>query len=125
MVNQGPIPEGTYWINPQKIIYGLPRGSLMDFLNTHARNTIFGKSGKFPGGTRSWGIGRVDINPAQIDVGGVKRGDFSIHGGDVPGSAGCIDITGQDKNFFDFLEKHRTSQDSIPIFVKYPKEEIE
>lgn len=63
----------------------------------------------------------MEINPKQVDVGGVKRGNFTIHGGLTHGSRGCIDITENDGNFFDLLEKHRGNQDSVPIFIEYPK----
>ncbi len=118
MVDQGPIPEGTYWINPQKIMK-LKDTSLWDKAKGLARK------GTFPGGSESWGVGKVEIYPQQIEVGGVKRGNFTIHGGDLAGSKGCIDLLDREKNFFDFLEKHRASQDSIPIFVQYPPTDAE
>lgn len=73
------------------------------------------------GGIPAWGAGHVSINPNKIDVDGIKRDNFTIHGGWDAESGGCIDLTDQDERFFKFLEKHRNTQDSIPIFVKYPK----
>lgn len=112
--NEGPIPEGNYWINPQKIIRRKDAG-LLDIGNR------IDNLGKFPGGEDSWGRGKIEINPREVNVDGIKRDNFTIHGGKTPGSKGCIDLTKYDNQFFDFLEKHRKDQDSIPIFVKYPK----
>lgn len=122
--DEGPLPEGTYWINPQKIIKSPDAWSFENVGNIAAGiiNTISKeKVGSMPGGRPAWGEGHVQINPTKVVVDGVKRGGFTIHGGSTPGSVGCIDLTENDGNFFDFLEKHRGDQDSIPIFVKYPK----
>lgn len=119
----GPIPEGTYWINPQKINKSPDAWSLENIGNIGAAivNKISKrKYGSMPGGRPAWGEGHVQINPTEVEVDGVKRGGFTIHGGNTPGSSGCIDLTENDGNFFDFLEKHRGNQDSVPIFVEYP-----
>lgn len=50
--NQGPIPEGTYWINPQKIIQAPSKGSIKDILNILGNNPIR-KYSNFPGGSIS------------------------------------------------------------------------
>jgi hypothetical protein len=109
---QGPIPEGEYHINPQEIQYTNDR-STYDKL----KGVVGG--GTFKGGTTSWGIGRVWIYPSQVVINGVVRSDFSIHGGSESGSAGCIDLTGNDIKFFEELMKHRGSSTKIPLIVKY------
>jgi len=57
--------------------------------------------GRFPGGTIAWGSERVDISPVGTNPFEVRvRYGFTIHGGAVPGSAGCIDLTTYDRAFF-------------------------
>lgn len=46
----------------------------------------------FPGGSVAWGTHRVWLKP-QAGTETFGRSDFSIHGGTVPGSLGCIDLT--------------------------------
>jgi hypothetical protein len=110
--NQGPIPEGEYHINPQEIQYTADRSTYDKFKG------IFG-GGTFKGGTVTWGIGRVWIYPQQVTVKGIIRDNFSIHGGAEPGSAGCIDLTSNDKDFFDRLTQYRGDIKKIPLTVKY------
>lgn len=54
----------------------------------------------WPGGESSWGKSGVWLIPIEVtEIHG--RSDFSIHGGDTPDSAGCIDHTsdiGSNKN---------------------------
>lgn len=52
---------------------------------------FFGR-GEWPGGIRSWGKVRTWIY-ANEDTKTYGRSGFSIHGGSMPGSAGCIDLT--------------------------------
>ena len=114
MVGEGPLPEGQYWINPQKI---------NRIAETSLVNRAYGVVGRglFPGGKNSWGEGRIDILPKEVVVDGVKRNGFTIHGGKNPGSAGCIDLVDNDSDFFKFVEKYRGKQDSIPLSVKYKR----
>jgi len=110
--DQGPIPEGEYYINPQKIQYTDKRTTYDKLKGNIGRGT-------FKGGTTAWGIGRVWIYPQQVNVDGVIRDNFSIHGGAEPGSAGCIDLTNNDRNFFDELTQYRGNIEKIPLTVKY------
>ncbi len=122
----GPIPEGLYSINPQKIqsIMG-KKDRLTNF--DAAKNVglgVFGK-GSWPGGTYSWGYDRVWIEPASVTVIDPKTGNpvirtnMSIHGGAVPGSAGCIDLH---KNAEAFFSKLKQSKESfIRLNVLYSK----
>lgn len=112
MVNQGPIPEGEYWINPQEIL------RIEDTSFWNQLKGMFGR-GYFPGGKYSWGEGKINIYPYKVDVDGVERGNFTVHGGEDPGSAGCIDLMGNDVDFFKFIEKYRGELDRIPITVSY------
>ncbi len=108
----GPIPEGEYYINPQEIQYTDDRG-LVDEL----KGIVGG--GTFPGGEGSWGSARVWIKPDPVTVGGTVRGGFTIHGGSVPGSAGCIDLVEQEDEFFDKLVEYRGDMDKIELTVDY------
>jgi RHS repeat-associated protein len=104
---EGPIPAGNYSINPQKIQRWLDQ-SLMQ-----KAASIFGK-GTWPGGTYSWGAARVWIESGGDET----RGNFSIHGGFIPGSAGCIDLVNGDRNFFNALQNYNYLN-NIPLIVKY------
>jgi Protein of unknown function (DUF2778) len=98
--NKGPIPEGTYWIKP-------------DELWENAWYKL--------GSTDSWGNYRITIHPFTTTE-TYKRGGFFIHGGSVPGSIGCIDLTTEIDQFVKDLKVelggHETCQ--IHLFVVYP-----
>ncbi|MBC9795227.1 PAAR-like protein [Sinomicrobium weinanense] len=110
--NVGPIPEGEYYINPQEIQYTDDRG-FIDGL----KGVVGG--GTFPGGERSWGSARVWIKPDPVTVEGTVRGGFTIHGGSVPGSAGCIDLVEQEDEFFEKLAAYGEDMDRIELTVDY------
>ena len=44
------------------------------------------------------------------------RGNFYIHGGNEPGSEGCIDLTNKNQNFHTFLRLYKRD---IKLIVKY------
>ncbi len=99
--NFGPIPEGDYFVNPNKIDYYNwwdPRDR--DWRGSNARD--------------SWGNARVPIEKAPSNT--TTRGGCFIHGGKNPGSYGCIDLTCQEKPFFDVLERYNKP---LPLTVKY------
>ncbi|MDR2694021.1 MAG: DUF2778 domain-containing protein [Chitinispirillales bacterium] len=111
----GPIPEGKYYINPKKIQY------YRDISWSAKRMALIGR-GPFPWGETAWGIGRVWIyrDSGTVDmVGGVFRDNFSIHGGTRPGSGGCIDLTRNDKCFFEKLTKYGDNIEKVPLIVRY------
>ena len=63
------------------------------------------KIAEWPGGERGWGKHRVWLEPSkETDTFG--RGGFSIHGGDVPGSAGCIDLTSGMPGFAEWFKNN-------------------
>ncbi len=86
----GPIPEGEYFINGVQSI--------------STRDRYLGEIGLggWPGGVDSWGEQRAWIYPLKETV-TYGRGGFSIHGGEEPGSAGCIDLTVYSNQFFNDL----------------------
>lgn len=106
---EGPIPDGLYKINPQKT---------QKFDDLDVANKIvstLGIGGSFKGGTFAWGEERVWIYPKAITVFDpvtgkpVVRNNFSIHGGSIPGSAGCIDLHKNAPAFFKKLSRSKSS----------------
>lgn len=123
----GPIPEGAYSINPQEV----QRPTLKDDLVSAANNVADALSkdpdrepfGKYPGGRESWGDCRIFIQTPAGQKAKTGREKFFIHGGDVPGSAGCIDLLHNDKKFCGFIEKYRgKNQRKVPLTVAYPED---
>ena len=90
----GPIPEGSwsFSLNDTQML------SWVDsFLGVFSGVGI--KVGAWPGSTFSWGNMRVFLDPVSgTDAYG--RSGFSIHGGYEYGSAGCIDLGGNEIDFF-------------------------
>jgi RHS repeat-associated protein len=107
--NVGPIPEGQYYFNPAMI-------QNFDELTIHQQAGSFARRGQWPGGTIAWGRQRVELRPDR-STNTYGRGGFFIHGGLVPGSAGCIDLCGQAGSFFSAVPDIGTE---IPVFVNYP-----
>lgn len=74
---------------------------------------------RWPGGARSWGTERVWADPTKTTVeSGLTFGrkDMAIHGGEIPGSAGCIDLTQQ---MVDFAKKFRHMGVDLKLYVDY------
>ena len=115
--NIGPIPEGDYSINPQKI-QSFDNISLLDKIISTT-----GLGGSFKGGKIAWGNDRVWIEPSKVEVRNPKNGNtiirtnFSIHGGVTPGSAGCIDLHKNADNFFNVLKTSESNK--IKLRVNY------
>lgn len=92
--NQGPIPPGRYTLNPDEIS---PTNWMRQFLDP-----------------RDWGEYRVPLHPdSNTDT--LGRTGFMLHGGKVPGSAGCIDVGGGDGVLFPDLRRVKS-----PISVIVP-----
>ncbi|MFI3320946.1 MAG: DUF2778 domain-containing protein [Rikenellaceae bacterium] len=122
----GPLPEGSYYINPQKIQRYNP--SVLENTIDHIGGALGQihpklKRGTRPGGTTSWGNGLIDIYPNEVEVDyngkKIKRDKFTIHGGTEPGSAGCIDLLDNDEEFFDFIDTNKGNLDSVALKVDY------
>ena len=112
---EGPTPEGEYLIYPSEI---QSYGNLSRF---QALLSLIGR-GQFPGGAYAWGNDRIPLYPKKVKVvtaNGtiVERSDMFIHGGSVPGSAGCIDLHLNADAFFTQLK--RSKSNSIPVIVNY------
>ena len=117
--NKGPIPEGTYYADQaqrQNInLSDAGIGTAVGILNNIG---IPINKGAWKGGPIAWGLRRVWLRPDK-NTNTYGRDGFTIHGGWSKGSAGCIDIPGQTKQLSNFLDN---CQDSVPVYVKYPKE---
>jgi Protein of unknown function (DUF2778) len=102
--NQGPIPAGDYWIQPSQL-----------WENNWLKNLVVAPRS-------AWGNFRLTIHPYPTTQ-THGRGGFFIHGGNVPGSAGCIDLT----LHIDRFVKHLTAnlgglpECYIPLTVRYPQ----
>ncbi len=88
---QGPIPLGTYTANPAQISEG---GWLRNLLG-------------------DWGKFRVPLAP-DPSTQTFNRSNFFLHGGDKPGSAGCIDVGHSDTDLFSHL---RNAPGIVPVVV--------
>lgn len=95
----GPIPAGIYWINPSEMW-------------TNSWHSVAPRS--------AWGNYRITIHPFTTTE-TFSRGGFFIHGGDTPGSAGCIDLTNHMDDFTnDLLKELGAAQNcQIHLAVKY------
>jgi hypothetical protein len=108
-VDHGPLPQGSY----RAKVSDLQR--LEDTNAWEQTKGIFG-GGPWPGGSRSWGKYRFWLAPDEKNrIFG--RDNFSIHGGSVPGSAGCIDLTSEMDDFVDLMQA--LGQDEMDVRVDY------
>lgn len=95
--NYGPIPEGDYSVDPNKVNYDR-----------------WWKWGW--GNSDDWGTVRTPIDPKSgTNTGG--RDEMYIHGGRRPGSIGCIDLTGHNDHFHDWLKRQ---SGPVDLTVDYP-----
>jgi hypothetical protein len=117
----GPIPEGVWTVDPRESenrydhdpyvlipTMGYPAGPGVPS-PSHPLWYWVEKQG------RAWGNYRGEIRP----VNGTKtfgRDGFFIHGGDRPGSAGCIDLTADNDDFFKFF---RQLNKKLILIVRY------
>lgn len=115
--DEGAIPSGLYSIDPQKI------QNYSDLGIGQKVASLLGR-GNFPGGKYAWGENRVWISPASVRVTNPKTGksvirtNLSIHGGAVPGSAGCIDLHRNSPAFFNQLLQSKSSFIRLNVLYK-------
>lgn len=91
--DKGPIPEGTYTFR---------HSEMTTFSSNEQRKMSLAKPGEYvdPKGLDlhgDWGAGRVALKPTKIEPSKfcgntAARSGFYLHGGNMPGSSGCIDI---------------------------------
>ncbi len=108
-LNKGPIPEGI-WKAKQNRYQNINDDTLIGRI----KNSLGG--GLWPGGEKAWGEHRVWLDP-QTDTDTKGRTGFSIHGGAIAGSAGCIDLT---KCMPDFASDFKAYGDDLELHVFYP-----
>jgi hypothetical protein len=99
---KGPIPAGEYWIQPSQM-----------WENNWFKNLV-----RTP--RSAWGNFRLTIHPyPSTETYG--RGGFFIHGGSIPGSAGCIDLTVHIDKFVKQIENELKGLPEcyIPLTVRY------
>lgn len=135
--DEGPIPEGVHEIDLNSIFKKQDR-SRKDIIGTYSPalakfydptlGKVVGKFfprlrtakiGRYPGGEFAWGEGRVDVNLEPEVAARTKRSGITIHGGSEPGSAGCIDLVHNDKEFFKILDRIPKKYQKIPLIVDY------
>jgi RHS repeat-associated protein len=97
--NRGPLPEGNYTIDPSQI------STVRSFGHYLARNAL-----------GDWRFNRVGIQPAA-GTNTFGRSGFMLHGGDTPGSAGCIDVGIGELRLFPLLAQLKGR---VPLIVDYP-----
>ena len=130
LANEGPVPEGTYYITPlssnkdDAIQYWEKLDNVQHFKASIAM-------GSWPGGKKSWGSVRIPILPKSITLldenKEIKRKNFFIHGGEKAGSRGCIDLCENDMQFFEILLSYIElikSENKIPLIIKYKQKNI-
>lgn len=113
-----PIPNGNYWIDPDRThklewFDDLSKKVLYDAVNLRRPGT------GLLGHQSAWGNYRIPIEQEAAQQQKTRRGNFFIHGGDVPGSAGCIDV-GKEMDVFVGALKQEVkwaNQKRIPLYV--------
>ena len=105
---KGPLPEGE-WTVAQGQYQQMPERNWVEKLANGVGR------GAWPGGEGSWGKHRIWLTP-KPGTQTYGRSGFSIHGGDVPGSAGCIDLTDQLEGFIHMFREYGQDMD---LTVKY------
>ena len=106
--DKGPIPEGL-WEVRQSEYQRMPDRGIAEALLAEVGGSAW------PWGESAWGQHRIWLHPAP-GTNTLNRSGFSIHGGDEPGSAGCIDLT---SNMPYFVERFRTYGRDLRLRVKY------
>lgn len=100
--NHGPIPEGDYWVQPSEV----QENAWYRLKNPQA----------------AWGEFWLTIHPYP-ETNTYERGRFFIHGGSVPGSIGCIDLSTHIGQFIESLNSAlgKSKNCYIPLSVRYLK----
>lgn len=107
----GPIPEGDYLLG-QGTGEDYNNKEEMSFWNEYIR----GRSPWYKNPV-AWGKSRIPIRslPTTNTFG---RHSMYVHGGNVPGSAGCIDLTYANDDFYNDFKNYNGT---LPLKVKYKK----
>lgn len=106
--DKGPIPQGSYDVRQSEYQKMPDRGVFEQIAGELGRTA-------WPGGESSWGKHRIWLHPRD-GTNTYGRSGFSIHGGDDPGSAGCVDLT---THISDFVSKFRSHGKDLILWVQY------
>jgi hypothetical protein len=101
VADKGPIPSGEYYVDYSRV-------------TEHSKLEWYRQMSKYR--QCDWGNYFVRIKPNKVSNG---RSGFTIHGGEIPGSAGCIDLHKNNDNFFGYM-LNKTKK-LMPLFVQYDK----
>jgi RHS repeat-associated protein len=113
--DKGPIPAGTYWIDPTKV----QSATTNPYLLLRYRHQYYPSDSAILIDT-DWGERRVLLQPdATTDTLGRSRFGFFLHGGTYIGSAGCIDIGHNDKRVLDALAAQKTKVKVVVIYLNW------
>ena len=109
--DKGPIPAGTYWIDPSRVEYATLNPVLARF------GSGYFLSDDFPYVHTDWGEARVELlpDPATNTFG---RSGFYIHGGRYIGSAGCIDVGPNARRVIDALADEKVRIKVVVIYTE-------
>jgi len=103
MPYKGPLPPGLYYTRDPEDMPWYWKNKFGNMINRHIITRAYKyvdaakRFTNWRGGEAAWGVWRVWLEPNNADVG--KRSGFSIHGGKIWGSSGCIDLTNQILDF--------------------------
>ena len=124
----GPTPPGKYIVGPIQsregdtktvsVISALWKKMIGAFDNTSEKDKGFQSNSDYS--KVGWGNYRATITP-QEGTNTYGRNNFYIHGGTLPGSHGCIDLTSEMGDFAKFYGTWSaiTHKKSIPLVVNY------
>jgi hypothetical protein len=98
----GPLPEGIYTVNFDKTL-------------DYKSNTGLWDAFKWKVKKLNWGLVATPLLPDSKNK-MYGRGDFFIHGGNVPGSEGCIDLVDLNQDFHAFVRLYHRN---FKLIVRY------
>ena len=114
---RGPLPEGRWSFNTTAIqtitVADDVFGTVAALAYKATGGEIFHK-GTWYGGTKSFGLERVELAPID-GTDNLKRDGLFIHGGDQYGSAGCIDLGHNEVDFFRTLTQNGIGRISLNV----------
>lgn len=117
---KGPTPEGTYAVRQEE--FQIREDGLWE-VSKQLVGKMRGKpGGRWKGNYHAWGDQRVALIPEKFVHSDIKRGEFSIHGGEVAGSAGCIDLT---EYMPEFADRFRLYGRDMELIVSYTSDEVD
>ena len=109
---RGPIPEGDYLLG---------QGTGEDYNNKEEmswwRKFVPWNDNPWYENPAAWGKSRIPIQPIPT-TNTFGRHSMYVHGGNVPGSAGCIDLTYANDDFYNDFKNYNGT---LPLKVKYKK----